>query len=128
MREAGMDEVRNDMKKMSQLNPAHQIKDEIESTFSDKPKPASTEKPVSEPAAKPSESAAPPSEGDILGQSDAPTPAEPARGDTADEPVPASEHQRTERETEGGQTPVRSRSANGSAGTERPAPAKDAVN
>jgi sec-independent protein translocase protein TatB len=128
MREAGMDDVRNDMKKMSELNPAHQIKDEIESTFSDKPKPASTEKSASDPAAKPSESAAPPSEGDILAQSDALTPAEPARSDTAGEPAPASGHQGPERGTEGSSAPVRSQSANGSAGTERPAPAKDAVN
>jgi sec-independent protein translocase protein TatB len=38
MREAGMDEVRNDMKKMSDLNPANQIRNEIESTFTDTPK------------------------------------------------------------------------------------------
>ncbi len=128
MREAGMDDVRNDMKKMSQLNPAHQIKDEIESTFSDKPKPASTEKPAHDPAAKPSESAAPPSEGDILAQSDAQTPTEPSQGAAAGEPAPASEHHGPEPETKSSRTTVHSQNANGSAETERPAPAKDAVN
>lgn len=106
MREAGMDDVRNDMKKMSDLNPANQIKDEIQSTFTDKPKSAgSAAKAASEggeatagagnggeTAQKP-----PPSEqaeGDILAESEnaaaaTETPA-PSPNDPPSEPKPVS--------------------------------------
>jgi len=52
MREAGMDEVRNDMKKMSDLNPANQIRNEIESTFTDSSKPGQANKPAGSEASK----------------------------------------------------------------------------
>jgi len=116
MREAGMDDVRNDMKKMSDLNPANQVKNEIEKTFRDDPeRPSSTEKssddttsetPSSEPSA-----AAPPSEGDLLGEPDTPQ-----RTGGADDDAPAQdEPSRTDPK------PAASRNANGAA------EAKDAV-
>jgi len=122
MREAGMEDVRNDMRKMSDLNPANQIKDEIESTFRDEPKPASgevkdkTEEPVAQ------RSDAPPSEGDIVAQTD-----DRPAADTASHPEPDNAPEPP------GEDPVIQRSAghktaaNG-ADTERTATAKDAVN
>ncbi len=125
MREAGMDEVRNDMKKMSQLNPAHQIKDEIESTFSDKPKPAGTDQPASQ-SAKPAGAAAPSSQGTIPPQPQAPALPESERAGISGEAAATAEHQRPE--PDAGHAPMRGSAANGSAGAEHPAPAKDAVN
>jgi sec-independent protein translocase protein TatB len=121
MREAGMDEVRNDMKKMSDLNPANQIRNEIESTFTDSPKPGSGQKPAGSEA-----SPAPPGEGDLLEQSqgaserkegtpDAPQPPKPAPEPAASEPQTAQDEPRSEPK------PVGNRNANGAA------EAKDAV-
>jgi sec-independent protein translocase protein TatB len=75
MREAGMDDVRNDMKKMSDLNPANQVKNEIEKTFRDDPErsgsTAKTSETASETPSGEQSAAAAPSEGDILGEPDA---------------------------------------------------------
>jgi len=82
MREAGMDDVRNDMKKMSDLNPTRQIKDEIESTFRDQPTQSSEAASGSDTGKDASDKAAPasethPAEGDILAESGSePSPAE----------------------------------------------------
>jgi len=115
MREAGMDDVRNDMKKMSDLNPANQVKNEIEKTFRDDPERSAgtaktsettTETPSGEQAAT-----APPSEGDLLGEPDPPQ-----RTGGADDDAPAhDEPSRTDPK------PAASRNANGAA------EAKDAV-
>ncbi len=121
MREAGMDEVRNDMKKMSQLNPAHQIKDEIESTFRDEPKPASSKSTASQPGTQEGASA-PPSEGDLL-----PEPAKPESSDTSHHAPAGKTSAASEDESPGESSPVRS-NANGAAANERTATAKDAVN
>jgi sec-independent protein translocase protein TatB len=121
MREAGMDEVRNDMKKMSDLNPANQIRNEIESTFTDSPKPGSGQKPAGSEA-----SPAPPGEGDLLEQSqgaserkegtpDSPQPPKPTPEPAASEPQTAQDEPRSEPK------PVGNRNANGAA------EAKDAV-
>lgn len=121
MREAGMDEVRNDMKKMSDLNPANQIRNEIESTFTDSPKPGSGQKPAGSEA-----SPAPPGEGDLLEQSqgaserkegtpDAPQPPKPTPEPAASEAQTAQDEPRSEPK------PVGNRNANGAA------EAKDAV-
>ncbi len=117
MREAGMDEVRNDMKKMSDLNPANQIRNEIESTFTDKPEPGSGQ---TTPSAGGETRAAPPGAGDRLEPSQGasehkadPTPSEA-------EPAPR-EPQAAPNEPPGEPKPVGKRNANGAA------EAKDAV-
>jgi len=113
MREAGMDEVRNDMKKMSDLNPANQVRNEIESTFRDQPKSASGSKPAETEASRAS-AAAPASEGDILGEAE--TAPRPVESTSAEASPPASEE-----EPRGDLKPVNNRNANGAA------EAKDAV-
>ncbi len=115
MREAGMDDVRNDMKKMSDLNPANQVKNEIEKTFRDDPErpsnSAKTSDTASETPSSEQATAAPPSEGDILGEPDPPQ-----RTGGADDDAPAhDEPARTDPK------PAASRNANGAA------EAKDAV-
>ena len=119
MRDAGMDDVRNDMKKMSDLNPANQIRNEIESTFRDDPTRSSgTSNETQSASTAPGEtegnaaSAAEPSEGDIIaGSEKAEASAEPATA----EPTPADDETPSER------NPVGNRNANGAA------EAKDAV-
>lgn len=122
MREAGMDDVRNDMKKMSDLNPANQIKDEIQSTFTDNPKSTGS---AAKAASEGGEAAAgtgnggetaqkPPSEqaeGDILAESENAAAA-------TESPAPSANDQPSEPK------PVSSRSVNGAAEEKT----KDAVN
>jgi len=123
MREAGMDEVRNDMKKMSDLNPANQIRNEIESTFTDKPSSTSETSGTGQTAATEASGgtgAAQPSEGDLLPQADsagpaAPEPEKQPAGAAASNASPAPEEPRSEPK------PVGNRNANGAAET------KDAV-
>jgi len=121
MREAGMDDVRNDMQKMSDLNPARQIKNEIESTFRDEPKPASGKSTASQPAA-PESAGAPPSEGDLLPDRGRPDTSDASHDAPAGETPAASEDG-----SRGEPNPVRS-TANGAADSDRSALAKDAVN
>lgn len=125
MREAGMDEVRNDMKKMSDLNPANQIRNEIESTFTDSPKTGSGQKPAGSEA-----SPAPPGEGDLLEQpqraSEQKEVAPERTPDATQPPKPAAEPAASEAQTAQDETrsepkPVGNRNANGAA------EAKDAV-
>jgi sec-independent protein translocase protein TatB len=121
MREAGMDDVRNDMQKMSDLNPARQIKNEIESTFRDEPKPAGKKSTSSQPAS-PEKASAPHSEAGLLPETGKP--------ETADAPhvAPSGEQPSASgEESRGDPPPVRS-TANGAADSERTATAKDAVN
>lgn len=127
MREAGMDDVRNDMKKMSDLNPANQIKDEIQSTFSDNPKSAASK---AKAASEGDEAAAgagnggataqkpPPSEqaeGDILAESETAATTAPS---TEEDPAPSGDGQPSEPK------PVSSRNVNGAPEEKT----KDAVN
>jgi len=121
MREAGMDDVRNDMQKMSDLNPARQIKNEIESTFRDEPKPASGKPTASQPGTQESASA-PPSEGDLL-----PEPGKTEIADASHDARAAETPAASEGGSRGEPNPVRS-TANGAADSERTATAKDAVN
>ncbi len=121
MREAGMDEVRNDMKKMSDLNPANKIRNEIESTFTDSPKPGSGQKSAGSEA-----SPAPPGEGDLLEQSQGASERKEGTPDAAQSPKPApepaaSEPPATQDEPRSEPKPVGNRNANGAA------EAKDAV-
>jgi len=127
MREAGMDEVRNDMKKMSDLNPANQIRNEIESTFTDKPSSTSESSGAGQTAATEASGgtgAAQPSEGDLLPQADS---AEPAATPAAPEPekqpavAAASDASPAPEEPRSEPKPVGNRNANGAAET------KDAV-
>jgi len=133
MREAGMDEVRNDMKKMSDLNPANQIRNEIESTFTDSPKPSHANKPAGSEASKSVASetdAGPPAESGAVEPSSAapgrPASTPEAQRDTAQsatrapapalsDPQPAQDAPRSE------PSPASNRSVNGAA------EAKDAV-
>jgi len=71
MREAGMDEIRNDMKTMSDLNPTKPIRDEIEGTFRDQPKSVPDN---SSETGTPheTESSVPRSEGEIMEESEPP--------------------------------------------------------
>lgn len=116
MREAGMDEMRNDMKKMSELNPAHQIKDEIESTFRDNPKPAGSTASQSEAPAH-----APSAEADGIAGSGKPETAKTPGSKTAEERTAAAQDT-----SHSGRSPVRS-GTNGAADTGHSATAKDAV-
>lgn len=117
MREAGMDDVRNDMKKMSDLNPTRQIKDEIEGTFRDQPTRSSEAASGSDTGKDASDTAAPasethPAEGDILAESGSePSPTEkPADQSPSPEAQPAeAEETASERKKTG------NRSVNGAA-------------
>lgn len=122
MREAGMDEVRNDMKKMSDLNPANQIRNEIESTFTDNPKPGSGQ--TASNAASGETGASHQSEGDLIAQTESASDAEPpARSEAPNQPeeTASTEPASSDDERPGGAKPVGNRNANGAA------EAKDAV-
>jgi sec-independent protein translocase protein TatB len=122
MREAGMDEVRNDMKKMSDLNPANQIRNEIESTFTDNPKPGSGQTGPS--SASGETGAGHRSEGDLLAQTESASNAEsPAGSEAPNQPAEtaSTETASSDDERRGGPKPVGNRNANGAA------EAKDAV-
>ncbi|RIA55656.1 Sec-independent protein translocase protein TatB [Dichotomicrobium thermohalophilum] len=122
MREAGMDEVRNDMKKMSDLNPANQIRNEIESTFSDNPTRSAGTASGGQTASSGDTSTSQPSEGDLLAEPESAAKTEqPAQTDqSASEPGPA-EPQPAQEQPRGDPKPVGNRNANGAA------EAKDAV-
>jgi len=122
MREAGMDEVRNDMKKMSDLNPANQIRNEIESTFTDTPKPGTSQ--TASGAASGEAGGGHQSEGDLLAQSEATEqPATQAGAEAEQRPAgaAANEAQPTEGDPHNEPKPVSNRNVNGAA------EAKDAV-
>jgi len=112
MREAGMDDVRNDMKKMSDLNPTRKIKDEIEGTFRDQPRRSSEAASGSDAGKGASDTAAPasqthPAEGDILAENGSePSPAEkPADQSPSPEAQPGeAEDTASERKTTGNRT------------------------
>jgi sec-independent protein translocase protein TatB len=125
MREAGMDEVRNDMKKMSDLNPANQIRNEIESTFSDNPKPDSNGKTTSSAQATEASTTVP-AEGDLDPDARSEPPAAPfAAPEPQQRPaeIAATEPQSAKDQTHGDRTPVGKRNANANGAAE----AKDTV-
>ncbi len=113
MREAGMDDVRNDMKKISDLNPANQVRNEIESTFSDNPTRGTGTASGEEKASSSDTGSGQAAEGDLLDQSDRAEPASPAPQHPA-EPG-ATEPQPQPGETRSEPKPVSGRNTNGAA-------------